>query len=288
MANIKDLKKKIKATKGTFKITKAMKLVSAAKMARAQLAISNARPYSRELDVTVKTVSALVQDYSHSFFKKQDTKRALLLVVSSDKGLCGGYNSQLAKAVKKFIRETDLELKVCFIGKKVRDVVVKDVNEGKFFKFKKTEPTFAEIKIIAQELSELFQNGEVGSVHIAYNLFRSAISFDPTIAQVLPMELATNIKEELAQKHPFDFKYEPQASEILDALIPQSYVSTFYTCILDALAAEHGSRMAAMDSANNNCKAAIKTLTLKMNKLRQASITKELIEVVTGAESLKG
>jgi F-type H+-transporting ATPase subunit gamma len=288
MANIKDLKKKIKATKGTFKITKAMKLVSAAKMARAQLAISNARPYSRELDVTIKTVSALVQNYSHTFFSKTNTKRAILLVVSSDKGLCGGYNSQLGKAVKKFLRETELDLKVYYIGKKVRDIIAKEVNEGKTFKFKKNEPSFVEIKAVAQELAEAFSNGEVGSVYVAYNVFKSAIAFDPTVAQLLPMELATNVKEELAQKHPFDFKYEPKAPEILDALIPQSYVSTFYTCILDALAAEHGSRMAAMDSANNNCKAAIKTLTLKMNKLRQASITKELIEVVTGAESLKG
>ena len=120
MANIKDLKKKIKSTKGTLKITSAMKLVSAAKLAKAQSNIVNSRPYAKELEETIKTVSALVQNYEHPFFKETDNKQAALLVISSDKGLCAGYNSQLGKEVKNFLATTDLDLKVYFIGKKVK------------------------------------------------------------------------------------------------------------------------------------------------------------------------
>ncbi len=290
MANIKELKKKIKSTKSTSKITQAMKLVSAAKLAKAQNNILNSRPYARELEDTIKVVSALVQDYSHEYLEeKKGNNRAVLLVISSDKGLCGSYNSQLAKKVRNFAKTTDKELKVVYIGKKVRDLVANDIaNAGKTFTFNKSEPTFVEIESVAQELAELFKTAEVGTVYVAYNVFNSAISFDPTVKQLLPMTLDVAKKEELREKFPFDFKYEPNPTEILNAIIPQAYISALYTALLDAVAAEHGSRMSAMDSASGNCKKAIRTLSIKMNKLRQAAITTELSEVVSGAESLNG
>lgn len=290
MANIKELKKKIKSTKSTSKITQAMKLVSAAKLAKAQNNILNSRPYARELEETIKVVSALVQDYSHEFLEeKKENNKSILLVISSDKGLCGSYNSQLAKKVKRFLDETKQDVKLVFIGKKVRDLLSsEDYNKGKTYTFVKSEPTFIELENVSTELAELFKTGEVGYVNVAYNVFNSAISFDPTIKQLLPMTLDTAKKEELREKFPFDFKYDPNPTEILNTIIPQTYVSTLYTALLDAVAAEHGSRMSAMDSASSNCKKAIKTLSIKMNKLRQAAITTELSEVVSGAESLKG
>lgn len=287
MANIKELKKRIKSTKGTFKITSAMKLVSASKLARAQQAITNSRPYTEELSDSIKTVAALVDGYSHEFLKlKEENKKAALVVISSNKGLCGGYNNQLAKELRRFISASDLNLEVHFIGKKVKELVGAEVNTKEFYEFEGAEPSFTELKDIAENLSESFINDEVGKVFVAYNIFNSAISFTPTVKQLLPMALDVEEREELKEKYPFDFKYEPSSAEILDSLIPQAYVSSFYTCLLDALAAEHGSRMSSMDSASKNCKEAIKTLTLKMNKLRQAAITTELIEVVSGAESL--
>ncbi len=286
MANIKELKKKIKSTKSTSKITQAMKLVSAAKLAKAQNNILNSRPYAHELESTIKVVSALVQDYDHEYLHEKDNNKAVLLVISSDKGLCGSYNSQLAKKVRRFLDETELEVKVYFIGKKVRDLLASTYNKGKTYTFAKTEPTFIEMEHVGVELGELFTTGEVGKVFVAYNSFNSAISFDPTVKQLLPMALDQAEKEELAEKFPFDFKYEPSATEILNTIIPQTYISTLYTALLDGVAAEHGSRMAAMDSATSNCKKAIRTLSIKMNKLRQAAITTELTEVVSGAESL--
>jgi F-type H+-transporting ATPase subunit gamma len=288
MANIKDLKKKIKSTKGTLKITEAMKLVSAAKLNRAQHAIQSSRPYANELEDSIKTISALVQNYSHNYLQENESAQEVLLVISSDKGLCGGYNSQLAKVVKAFIAEKGENLKVHFIGKKVRELVQKECNMGKTFTFEKADPSFEELQKVSNELAHLFTTGEVGKVHVAYNIFESAISIIPTVKQVLPMSLDASVKEELQEKFPFDFKYDPSPEVILDSLIPEAYTSTMWTAMLDATAAEHGSRMTAMDSAVGNCKEAIRTLSIKMNKLRQAAITTELIEVVSGAESLNG
>ncbi len=287
MANIKELKKKIKSTKGTLKITTAMKLVSAAKLAKAQHAIQSARPYAWELEETIKTVSTLLESYTHRYLQADaSNKRSVLLVISANKGLCGGYNSQLAKEVRRYLAESDEEFKVYFIGRKVRELLQGQVNEGKFFQFERIEPSYQEMQKVAAELAELFASGEWGQVSVAYNVFRSAISFQPTVKKVLPIVLEQAEKERLRKEFLFDFKYEPGPREILDALIPEAYLSAVYTCLLDALAAEHGSRMAAMDSAVTNCKEAIQSLTLKMNKLRQAAITTELIEVVSGAESL--
>ncbi|MBY0412926.1 MAG: F0F1 ATP synthase subunit gamma, partial [Bdellovibrionales bacterium] len=187
MANIKELKKKIKSTKSTSKITQAMKLVSAAKLAKAQNNILNSRPYARELEDTIKTVSALVQDYDHEFLhEKKDNNKAVLLVISSDKGLCGSYNSQLAKKVRRFLDETNLDVKVIFIGKKVRDLLAATYNKGKTYTFVKNEPTFMEMESVGVELAELFKTAEVGHVFVAYNVFQSAIAFDPTVKQLLP------------------------------------------------------------------------------------------------------
>ena len=288
MANVKDLKKKIKSTKGTLKITSAMKLVSAAKLAKAQAAIQNARPYAEELDQTIKTISALVENYSHSYLNETDNKRTALLVVSSNRGLCGGYNSYLAKEVRKYLAGTDEDVKVYFVGKKVKDLIENEVNVAKTFIFEKSDSNFIEIVELGEELASLFRTGEVGKVRVAYNQFNSAISFTSIIKQVLPLALDLEEKKKLEESFPFDFKYEPGAKEILDTIIPETYIGSVYTSILDATASEHGSRMAAMDNAVSNCKDAIRSQTLKMNKLRQAAVTTELIEVVSGAESLNG
>lgn len=289
MANIKDLKKKIKSTKGTLKITKAMKLVSASKLNKAQVRILGLRPYSSELEETVRTVSALATNYTNEYFTVKENNKSVVLVISSDKGLCGGYNSQLAKTLRRFIQESIGEdLKFYWIGKKVRDLLQKEVNTGKTFTFSKADPTYEEARKVADEIGAMFITGEVGKVYVAYNSFVSAIAFDSKVKQLLPMQVSAETKEEIKAKYPYDFKYEPTAEQILDTLVPEVYLTTVYTCILDAIASEHGSRMNAMENASKNCKEMVKKLTLKMNKLRQAKITTELIEVVSGAESLNG
>ena len=287
MANVKDLKKKIKSTKSTLKITTAMKLVSAAKLNQAQTAIGQARPYMEELEEMITVISALIENYSHPFLEENDNDHSLLLVVSSDKGLCGGYNSQLIKAVRSHLAETSLNHKVYFLGKKGKEILWDEVNQGEMFHFTSSKPSFDEVKKMTESLQKQFENKEVGSVYVAFNNFHSAINFTPTIKRILPMALDEGRKEEIKKNHPFDFKYEPGAEEILNTLLPEVVVGMVHTGILSAFAAEHGSRMSAMDNASKNCKEIIRDLTLKMNKLRQASITTELIEVVSGAESLE-
>jgi F-type H+-transporting ATPase subunit gamma len=289
MANIKELKKKIKSTKGTFKITRAMKLVSASKLNRAQVRILGLRPYSTELEETVRTVSALAADYTNEYFTPKENNKAVVLVISSDKGLCGGYNSSLAKTVRKFTAENPNEdLKFFWIGRKVRELLSKEVNSDKTFTFAKADPTYEEVRKVADELGAMFITGEVGKVYVAYNSFISAIAFDSKVRQLLPMQVSAEDKETIKSKYPYDFKYEPGAEQILDTLVPEVYLTTVYTCVLDAIASEHGSRMNAMENASKNSKEVIKKLSLKMNKMRQARITTELIEVVSGAESLNG
>lgn len=289
MANIKELKKKIKSTKGTYKITRAMKLVSASKLNRAQVRILGLRPYSTELEETVRTVSALAVDYTNEYFTPKDNKKSVVLVISSDKGLCGGYNSSLAKTVRRFIAEsTGEDLKFYWIGRKVKEILQKEVNSGKQFTFAKQDASYEEVRKVADEIGAMFISGEVGKVYVAYNSFISAIAFDSKVRQLLPMQVSAADKETIKSKYPYDFKYEPGAEQILDTLVPEVYLTTVYTCVLDAVASEHGSRMNAMENASKNSKEVIKKLSLKMNKMRQARITTELIEVVSGAESLNG
>lgn len=290
MANIKDLKKRIKSTKGTFKITKAMKLVSAAKLNKAQARILGMRPYATELEQTVRTVSALNKDYSSMYFRENlENRQSIVLVISSDKGLCGSYNSSITKAARRLAKEKkDEQLKFLFIGKKTRDLIQKEVNAGKTFTFVKQDASFEEVRKLADELAGLFTAGEVGKVYVLYNSFLSAIAFETKLKQLLPLVVTDEEKEALAARFPYDYKYEPSAGSILDTLVPEVFVTSVYTALLDAVASEHGARMSAMENASKNCKEMIRKLSLKMNKLRQAKITTELAEVVSGAESLNG
>lgn len=287
MANVKELKKKIKTTKSTLKITSAMKLVSAAKLSKAQQAIVNARPFAQELEETISVASTLVENYSHPFLNQAESvERLAVLVVSADKGLCGSYNSSIIKKCRLIHKEFGEKAKFYFIGKKAFDILKKEVNVAKKFNFKKSDPNFNEVTQVCNELSELFKAGEYDEVKVVFNEFKSAIAFITQDKRVLPFTLDKERAEKIAKEYPFDFKYEPSPTGILDTLIPQTLINLVYTSILDASAAEHGSRMSAMDSATGNCKEAIRSLTLNMNKLRQAAITTELIEVVSGAESL--
>ncbi|MEC7183132.1 MAG: ATP synthase F1 subunit gamma [Bdellovibrionota bacterium] len=288
MANIKDLKKKIKSTKGTLKITTAMKLVSAAKMAKAQAAITSSRPYASELEGTIKTISALVQNYSNKLLEPSKGDKTLVLIISANKGLCGGFNAQLGKEIRSFIAKEEGEVKVSFIGKKLRDLFQGEFEEETFYNFDKNEGSYNDLKKIGEDLCKDFLNNKYKKVYVAYNVFQSAISFIPTVKQLLPLELKESERKALQGEFPFDFKYDQPSEEILDSLIPETIETSLYTSYLDSLAAEHGSRMTAMDNASGNCKELIRTTTLKMNKLRQAAITTELIEVISGAESLNG
>lgn len=281
MASIKELKKKIKSTQGILKITSAMKLVAASKLNKTVQMANNARPFRQELNKTIQTIIALTENYIHPFIKEnKENNTTALLVISSNRGLCGGYNGGLFKKVEEF--RNNSEIKLFCVGKKGHEFFARE--EMTPFNFSGNTPTLSEINKIGEELSTLFHNNEVGKVAVAYNRFYSALRFVPTIETLLPLPLEN--KETVEKELPFDFKYDGSKVDILDQFIPQIYTSLIFACMLDALASEHGARMSAMDNAVNNCEDAISELSLKKNKLRQSAITTELIEVVSGAESL--
>ena len=288
MANIKELKVKIGSTKSTLKITSAMKLVSAAKLSKAQNRIQGFRPYSSELDQTVRVAAALAENYSHEYLEAGESKNSAILVISSDKGLCGGYNSSLSKKVKSFMAaDEESNFKLFFIGRKVKELLAREgMTETKTYAYAKADPEFSEAQAVVDELAAYFKSGEIGKIYIAYNSFVSAIEFNSTVKQILPMTVNADEKEELLKEFPVDFKYEPSAKSILDNLIPEVLNTTVFASMLDAIAAEHATRMTAMDNATTNSMDMIKNLTVTMNKLRQAAITTELSEIVSGAESL--
>ncbi len=288
MANIKELKVRIGSTKSTLKITSAMKLVSAAKLSKAQNRIQAFKPYSNELDKTVRVAAALAENYTHEYLEEKENNNAAILIISSDKGLCGSYNSSLLKKVKGFVADNpNTNFKYFFIGKKVKELLAREgIMQTKTFSYAKADPEFTEAEQIIQELAGLFTSGQIGKLFIAFNSFVSAIEFNSEVEQVLPMTVTEAEKEILAKQFPLDFKYEPSAEQILDHLIPEVLNTSVFTSMLDAIAAEHATRMTAMDNATTNSKEMIRNLTLTMNKLRQAAITTELTEIVSGAESL--
>ncbi|MBF0491925.1 MAG: ATP synthase F1 subunit gamma [Deltaproteobacteria bacterium] len=290
MATLKIIRKRISSVKNTQKITKAMKMVAAAKLRRAQTALYKARPYGRHLSRLLLKVSANVSRESHPFFNipEQQQKSVNVVVISSDKGLCGGFNSNLLRKVHSYI---SLDLKhysrvsLRVVGRKGRD----------FFRAKKVgidqelaglgeKPLYEDALKLAHEILESYLRGEFSSLYLAFNSFKSAISQEVQIRQILPLELSqTESVETLSQ----DVIFEPSPDEMFSALLPKALASEIYLAFLESQASELGARMSAMENATNNAKEMIGLLTLQYNRVRQAAITKELMDIVNGAESLK-
>ncbi|MCK5072073.1 MAG: ATP synthase F1 subunit gamma [Bacteriovoracaceae bacterium] len=287
MATIKTLKKKVKVTQGTYKITTAMKLVSAAKLNKSQTILENIEEYVNELDELVHIISALNENYEHPLLQSSHHNCALLIVISSDRGLCGNYNMQLAKKVHQFIQETQKDVKVSFFGKKCYELLRKKVNCGKLYEYEKNMDIQQISDKIGTEVLNEYISGEIGYVYLAFNDRVGSASYKSVVKGVLPFEFDKNIQYRLKQKWPHDFVYEPDKDYIFEKILPEAYKGIFYKNFVSAKTTEYAARMVAMDNAAKNCEEAIGKLNLKINKLRQALITNELIEIVSGTESLQ-
>jgi F-type H+-transporting ATPase subunit gamma len=290
MANLRAIRKRISSVKSTQQITKAMKMVSAAKLKRAQDAIVAARPYARQMREVVEAVARRAGQDAHPLLLSRETKKLGLLVITSDRGLCGGFNSNLLRAVNRFLqenREKGEEAVLFAVGRKARD----------FFRRRRFPVRKEYINIlgslsyfhaeqIAHDLLDGYLAGEFDEVMVAFNEFRSAISQAVRIDGLFPIALQPT--EEEGPAVGIDYLYEPSQREILEALLPRYVEAQIFRVLLESVAGEHGARMTAMDSATNNAVEMISSLTLQMNRARQASITKELMEIIGGAEALKG
>jgi len=287
MATLKAIRKRISSVRNTQQITKAMKMVSAAKLRRAQEAAVAARPYAEKMTELLKNVTARVSGEVHPLLRASDEKNIDLVLFTSDRGLCGGYNANLIRAAEAFIRKNsgDKKIELTLVGRKGAD----------HFRRRRAAIVDRYIGILAAPADELaaemahkliarFLNGETDAVYILYSRFRSALSQVPTLEKLLPIALTSS---ETEPQQLTEYLYEPGVQELLASLLPRITDVAAQRALLEATASEHGARMTAMDSATSNAAKMIGSLTLQMNRARQASITRELMEIVGTAEALK-
>src|SRR5512132_2340945 len=291
MANLRAIRKRVSSVKSTQQITRAMKMVSAAKLRRAQDAINAARPYARRMREVVQAVAARAGEDAHPLLESREGKKKLaLLVVTSDRGLCGSFNSGLTRAVHRFLNEHRgeyEEITLFVVGRKGRDFFRRreiPIRKEYLGVLGSVSRTHAET--FANDLVGGFLAGEFDEVQIAFNEFRSAISQVVRFEKMFPIALEKAEGE--ADGPGIDYLYEPGRKEILASLLPKYVQTMIFRILLESVAGEQGARMTAMDSATNNSVDMIARLTLQMNRARQATITTELTEIVSGAEALKG
>ncbi len=295
MANLKEVRIRIASVKSTQQITSAMKMVAASKLRRAQNAILQMRPYAGKLKEILQNLSASLDagDDSSVFSEKRDPNKVLLIVVSSNRGLCGAFNANVIKATNILISEKygdqykNGNLSLITIGKKVSEFYSKrdyDVIESLDHLF--DQLSFENISPVAEKLMKFFEEKKYDRIEIIYNQFKNAATQILVNEQFLPVEPVE--MEEGVEPAKADYIFEPNKQDIVRDLIPKSLKVQFYKALLDSFASEHGARMTAMHQATDNAQELLKDLNLSYNKARQAAITNEILEIVSGAEALKG
>ena len=286
MATLRDIQRRIRSVQSTQKITKAMKLVAAAKLRRAQERITAARPYATKMGELLSSLVARTEGDAHPLLARRATGRRRLVVITADKGLCGAFNSSILRASLAFLREageTDVTLVV--VGKKARDFYrrrqwqVKTEMLGFFDRL-----AYSHAQELAGGLMQSYLAGEADEVHLVYNEFRSVAVQRVRRQQLLPIEAEA---EAGAGQGGGDYIYEPSADAILASLLPRHVTTQVFRALMESVAGEHGARMTAMESASKNAREMIDVLTIQYNKARQERITKELLDIVGGAEALR-
>ena len=295
MPSLDDLKKRIASVKSTQKITKAMKMVAAAKLRKAQEAAEQSRPYSDNMKNLMDSISrGFVQtDSSRNLLTGNDEDKTYLLVLfTSERGLCGGFNSQISKALREKVVDLQKEnktVKIICVGKKGYDIVKRQygdqiVDTVDLSAVKSIQ--YGDAKKISDKIIKMYFDAEFDKCLIFYNKFKSVISQIPTEQQVVPAEIVENDNDENISRDNSFFEFEPNEKEILEELLPLNFAVQIFKALLESSASEQGSRMSAMDNATRNAGEMVDKLTIEYNRSRQAAITKELIEIISGAESL--
>ena len=284
MANLKEIRNRISSVSSTMQITSAMKMVSAAKLKKAQDAITAMRPYSDKLTQMLVNLSSSV-DFENVYLSPRKVKNKLIVCVTSNRGLCGAFNSNVIKKCTEIANSSDESVSFLCIGKKGADILSKNYNVVQTNNEIFDDLTFENISAIAEKLMSMFLNKEFDSVQIVYNKFKNAATQIVIQEQYLPIE---NNDSEDDQKESSDYIFEPSQVEIISELIPKSLKTQLYKSIRDSYASEHGARMTAMHKATDNATELRDQLKLTYNKARQAAITNEILEIVGGAEALNG
>jgi F-type H+-transporting ATPase subunit gamma len=285
MATLLDFRRRIRSVRNTQQITRAMKFVAAAKLRRAQEAVFAARPYARQMHNVLASAMARMESPQHPLLARRAEECVLLLLVSGDKGLCGAFNTNVIRRAIEFMRQRQQgKLEVIAAGKKGRDALRKrKENLVAEYVNLSGKVEFSHAKEIGGRIIKMYSTGEVDAVYAVYNEFKSVLAQRVLIEKLLPIEAAEFQSSGTATL--VDYIYEQPPEEILMRLLPRHVETQFFRVLLESAAAEHAARMTAMDSATNNAAELIDGITLHMNKVRQASITKEIIEIVSGAAS---
>ncbi len=290
MASLRDIRNRIVSVKSTRQITKAMKMVAAAKLRRAQDAILKTRPYAQLLEQALGRLAARAaadEALAHPLLVARTARAAEVVVITSDRGLAGGFNSNIARRAQRFVTEgADRfeRIELSTIGRKGREFFkARHLEVRKDYTGIHADLRYERAEQIAAEYTQRFLDGEVDAVFLAYNEFKSAISQKPVVVQLLPIETPPAAEATSG----IDFKYEPSRDALLRELLPRHLATQVWRALLESAASEHGARMSAMESATKNAEDMIGSLTLQYNRARQAAVTKELMEIVSGAEALK-
>ena len=292
MPSLDDLKKRIKSVKSTQKITKAMKMVAAAKLRKAQESAEKGRPYSQKMQNIILNLTKSINDPQNApklLVGTGEDKKYLCVVLTADRGLCGGFNSNICKLAKnnfKKIISEGKDLKIITVGSKGLDQIKRKYGKYviKKFSFKeKKQITFEEANIVGNEIISLFKQNEFDKCILFFNNFKNVITQIPQAQQIIPTEIN---KSNESENETFSYEFEPEEDEILEDLLPKNISTQVFKALLENAASEQGSRMTAMDNATRNAGDLVDKLTINYNRSRQASITKELIEIISGAESL--
>ena len=289
MPSLKDLKNRISSVKSTQKITSAMKMVAAAKLRRAQDQALASRPYTSLMDKIVSKISSKAAGTSIDLLTgKTEDKTQLLVVFSADRGLCGGFNGSITRNVRKEVYNLQKEgknVKLLMVGKKSADSLNREYGNLFIDKIegKSAKPNYADAEVLAAKIIKLFENGEFGVCRVIYNKFVSAIAQEVTYKSLIPAEIQIN-EEDHSDTSVYEF--EPSEEEILTDLLPRNLATQLFSSQIESTASELAARMTAMDNATRNAGEMIDKLTLQYNRTRQAVITSELIEIISGAEAL--
>ena len=286
MATLRDIKRRISSVQSTQQITKAMKMVAAAKLRKAQMQIIEARPYAKRLSKMLGHVATKVDRNLHPLMMEREPNRVCYVAVSADKGLCGSFNAGIIRRVQDEIRSCPANEKFIIpIGRKVREHFLKrDYNVYTHYEDFFHELSFSFAQAIGQDIINAYKENTFDQINVVYNEFKSAAHHRIIVEQLLPIVPVLPQDE----KYPVDYFFEPSPGDILDEICPRNINFQIWRILLESNAAEHAARMIAMENATENAQDMIKELTLYYNKVRQATITRELIEVVSGADALKG
>ncbi|GCD80148.1 ATP synthase F1 subunit gamma [Schleiferia thermophila] len=287
MANLKELRKRIQSVSSTMQITSAMKMVSAAKLKKAQDSILQMRPYASKLKEILQNLNSTLEGNDGIYASKKEVKNVLLVAMTSNRGLCGAFNSNINKLARKTAEEQKSlgrHVSILCVGKKAYDYFKKleytiAGNESHIF----DQIQYSKVETLAENLMADFRNGKYDEIHLIYNQFKNAAVQYPTVEQYLPVQ-----KPENQNSAATDYIYEPEKADLLQLLIPKSLKIQVYKAVLDSNASEHGARMTAMHKATDNARELQRVLKLDYNKARQASITNEILEIVSGAAALNG